>query len=163
MKVFWSLKWSSFLFWKSSDTVTVGYTSILLPILTSVTGWPVSLSPILCCYQFGEFPWPASAVASCSSGPQAQGTGHPGSCMCFVYLMWNCQDKTHFIPNEFVEARISRHNYCLLWYSRFLLYCLKSKSSSNGGFLVLDFLGVLNTSFCNENEARSIDRYHVWP
>ena len=30
--------------------------------------------PIFCCNQFGEFLWPAWAVASCSSGPQAGGT-----------------------------------------------------------------------------------------
>ena len=35
------------------------------------TGWHVRLRPIFRWHQFGEFPWPAWAVASCSSGPQA--------------------------------------------------------------------------------------------
>ena len=32
------------------------------------TGWPVTLIPILCCNQFGEFPWPAWAVAAHKPG-----------------------------------------------------------------------------------------------
>ena len=40
----------------------------------STTGRRSTLSPIFCCNQFGEFPLPVWAVASCSSGPQAWGT-----------------------------------------------------------------------------------------
>ena len=41
------------------------------------TGRRSTLSPIFCCDQFWEFPLPAWAVASCSSGPQAGGTPQP--------------------------------------------------------------------------------------
>ena len=39
---------------------------------SSCTGWHVRLSPISCWHPFVEFPWPAWAVDSCSSGPQAR-------------------------------------------------------------------------------------------
>ena len=42
--------------------------------LDSCTGRRSTLSPIFYCNQFGEFPLPAWAVASCSSGPHAGGT-----------------------------------------------------------------------------------------
>ena len=53
------------------------------------TGQLSTLSPIFGCNQFGEFPWPAWAVASCSSGPQAGGTVRLiASCRYISLFLW---------------------------------------------------------------------------